>query len=102
MLYEALTGRLPFGGTPFQVLMDKQKREPPAPNELAIGIPDDLNNLCVALLRRSPEARPAGHQVLESLGNASLSPERPVAFRSLQTQPCERPCFRRQLRALCA
>lgn len=67
ILFEALTGRLPFTGTPFQVLMDKQKRLPPVPRELVPGVPEDLNELCINLLRRSPEERPHGHEVLRAL-----------------------------------
>lgn len=85
MLYESLTGRLPFGGSPFQVLMDKQKREPPPPCDIVSGIPEDLNNLCVALLRQSPDARPQGHEVLQRLGGASTAEETP-GVRSAQTQ----------------
>jgi len=39
MLYEALTGRLPFTGSYLQVLMDKQKFEPAPPASVTPGAP---------------------------------------------------------------
>jgi serine/threonine protein kinase len=68
MLFSALTGRLPFTGQAMAVLQGKQEREAPRPSEFAAGIPDDLEALCVDLLRLRPADRPAGAEVLARLG----------------------------------
>jgi len=68
MLYEALAGRLPFLGSFIQIITDKQRYDPPSPRALATAAPPDLDALCMDLLRRAPEERPAGAAVLARLG----------------------------------
>jgi serine/threonine protein kinase len=68
MLYQALTGRLPFKGKFFEVMMRKQTRDPVQPIEINPDAPHDLNTLCMKLLRRDAEARPTGREVLRALG----------------------------------
>ena len=68
ILYQALTGRLPFKGRFFEVMMRKQTRDPTQPIEFNRELPRDLNDLCMKLLRRDPEARPSGREVLRALG----------------------------------
>jgi hypothetical protein len=82
VLYEALTGTVPFAGDGLQVMIDKVHRTPPRPSERAPDVPRDLDQLCAALLRMEPEARPRDDEVLRALGTSmpSLAPERPVAL----------------------
>jgi eukaryotic-like serine/threonine-protein kinase len=68
MLYQALTGRLPFRGKFFEIMTRKQTREPIQAREINPDIPRDLNDLCTRLLRRKPETRPGGHEILRALG----------------------------------
>ncbi|MCA9556335.1 MAG: serine/threonine-protein kinase PknK, partial [Myxococcales bacterium] len=68
ILFEALTGRLPFTGTMFRVLMDKQRYPAPAPSELVPDVPPHLDALCQALLSIDPAARPDAEEILRQLG----------------------------------
>jgi tRNA A-37 threonylcarbamoyl transferase component Bud32/tetratricopeptide (TPR) repeat protein len=70
ILYEALTGRLPFDGPVMQVLAQKQERDPAPPSSFA-RVPEDLEALCMALLSRDPALRPGSADVLARLGAAS-------------------------------
>src|SRR5881392_1478076 len=68
MLYQALTGRLPFRGRLFEVMMRKQTRDPIQPREINPHVPRDLNDFCMRLLRREADARPTGREVMRALG----------------------------------
>jgi tetratricopeptide (TPR) repeat protein len=68
LLYEVLTGDVPFTGKPLVVLQRKQTEEPKSPRALVPGIPQDLDDLCMRLLQFDPNARPTGRQVLRALG----------------------------------
>ena len=76
VMYLALTGQLPFSGVPEVVLMAKHDAEPTSPSELTEGIPNELEILCRALLRRKPEERPPANQVLRALGLQPTDPFR--------------------------
>ncbi len=87
MLYQALTGQLPFRGTPFEVLMNKQQHDPKAPRELVPAAPEDLNQLTVELLRRDPATRPTGRDIVLRLARG----ERPAP--SAEGPSTERPAL---------
>ena len=70
LLFHLLTGRPPFVGNPMQVLVEKQRYEPPPPGQLVPGVPGDLEALCVDLMRIDPQSRPRGGEVLARLGVA--------------------------------
>jgi eukaryotic-like serine/threonine-protein kinase len=71
ILYEALTGRLPFEGFPISVLYAKRQRPPPPPSSYVEGVPEDLERLAMDLLERDPRARPTGPEVLARLSHPS-------------------------------
>jgi eukaryotic-like serine/threonine-protein kinase len=69
ILYEALTGHVPHDGdTALAVMMNKQRSDPPRTSTLVTGVPADLDELCVDLLRADPQLRPAGSAVQRRLG----------------------------------
>jgi serine/threonine protein kinase/tetratricopeptide (TPR) repeat protein len=68
ILYQALTGRLPFRGRFFEVMLRKQTRDPIQPREINPNVSRDLNELCLRLLRRDADARPSGREILRALG----------------------------------
>ncbi|WP_437970524.1 AAA family ATPase [Sorangium sp. So ce260] len=67
MLYEALTGELPFSGSMIDVISAKLWSTPLPPSLLVDGVPRDLDQLCADLLQRDSAARPSGAEVVQRL-----------------------------------
>ena len=67
VLYEALTGSVPFSGAPLEVLLQKQGRDPMPPRALAPQTPADLDALCVGLLRKDARERFGAKELYERL-----------------------------------
>jgi hypothetical protein len=83
MLYIALTGYYPFQFAPEVALEFKQQIEPPPPGMMVEGLPSDLEELCIDLLRLDPAERPKGREVLERL-HVDVDPDHgPISSRSL-------------------
>jgi tetratricopeptide (TPR) repeat protein len=77
LLYESLTGALPFQGSGKRVLEDKLAREAPDP---ALGAPDaarDLLALTRRLLARDPAARPTLAEAAAVVGSIAPIGDRP-------------------------
>jgi hypothetical protein len=71
LLYEALTGRLPFSGGAVELMVAKQSRPRP-PSEHASDVPSDLETLCMGLLEPDPRSRAGAGEVQALLGQGSL------------------------------
>jgi eukaryotic-like serine/threonine-protein kinase len=67
LLYQALTGRLPFAGSSRAMLLQKLQEEPLEPHFLVPGTPPDLEELCMGLLRKEARSRIRGQEILERL-----------------------------------
>jgi hypothetical protein len=67
MLHEALTASRPFRGRFEHVIKAKQGPEPPPPSHFMPGVPPDLDELCVGLLKTRSQERPTGEEILERL-----------------------------------
>lgn len=68
MLYEALTGQLPYDGNPVNVVVRKQRADPPAPGDVEKGTSADLSDLALRLLARNPKVRANGEDIRQTLG----------------------------------
>ncbi len=82
LLYELLSGRLPFDGSPFNIMLSKQRELPPPPSSLLKGVPPDLDALCMGLLATQPACRLDGEAVLAALSASAGTSLPPPTFRT--------------------
>ena len=59
-LYEALTGEVPFRGTPARVLHQVLHEEPRPPRQLNDAVPGDLETICLKAIAKEAHRRYAG------------------------------------------
>src|SRR5438132_1201656 len=83
LLYQALTGALPFTGTtPLEIVESQRRGDQISPAAVVPGISDDLDSLCRDLLRPDPSARPDTQQILSRLGAQAFGTRREERMRS--------------------
>ena len=58
VLFELLTGSLPFNGSVAQVLTHIAAKPPPRPSSLRPDIDTELESLCLRMLAKKPQDRP--------------------------------------------
>ena len=71
ILYEMLTGQLPFeGDTPLGIAMKHKQEVPKEPKDLNPQIPEDLNRLILCCMEKEPQNRyQSGTKILTDLAN---------------------------------
>ncbi len=69
LMFKVLTGKAPFAGDSIsQVLEAIVSTAPPFLREVAVGVPEDLQAICLACLAWNPADRPGAEQVALELG----------------------------------
>ncbi len=66
LLFEMLTGGLPFQGRPHLLLRQVIHNDPPAPRSLNQAIPLDLENICLKCIQKNPAHRYSSAQELDN------------------------------------
>lgn len=118
VLYELMTGRLPFTGSPEEMIGQIINAPPTRPSQIASGVSRDLEQMCLHLLRKQPSERPSAAEIARRMravadrgtynlvphadaGNAASGPagapdaspdgSRPVAAAAAPAAPSGRP-----------
>lgn len=73
LMFKVLTGRPPFAGeNSAQTLEAIAATSPPFLREVAVGVPEDLQAICLACLARTPADRPTAAEIVSDLGRFLL------------------------------
>ena len=72
MVYEAITGVLPYEGDAAALIMEKTRAKAKRPSERVSDVPKALDELCARLLEPRPEKRASGGDVLAALRNIGV------------------------------
>ena len=76
LLYQALTGRLPFRGSSLgEVIAEQQRASVTSPRDLDASAPADLCDLCMSLIALDPARRAGAAEILAVVGQESSSPK---------------------------
>ncbi len=67
LLYEVLTGRVPFEGKPGEMMLKRRDLPVQKPSDFTERVPPDLEALALELLSRDPEQRPTGPELQRRL-----------------------------------
>src|SRR4051812_12816363 len=101
MLYEAVCGELPIGGSLLELLRAKTESEPPALSDLVPGVPRWVSDLCASLLQRDPTRRATVDEILslfdpaEPTGPITLATEH-VPHTEIETREANSQLFGRE------
>jgi serine/threonine protein kinase len=66
VLYELLTGELPFRGSKMMILHQVLHDEPPSPRRFNQGVPRDLESICLKAIAKEPRRR---YATADAMGN---------------------------------
>ncbi len=89
VLYEMLTGRLPFeGDNPFVLAMAQINQEPPRPSQLNPSIPLPVETIVATAMAKDPAQRySSAHAMREAVGPAQSSASEPTRYSPPMMEP---------------
>src|SRR5262245_5454197 len=73
VLYDSLTGQLPFHGGLWDQLNAKNSGKPRAPREIAPDVAIDLSDICMGLLEPDPDTRLGSEALVQTFGTRSVA-----------------------------
>ncbi len=94
LLYELVTGKTPFEGSGFEVLLAHLGRPAPLASETNPDVPVCIDRLCAALMQKKPESRPqSADELVAHIDEALLELEGKAGTSSaaMASRPVKRP-----------